>query len=72
MQASGLITCAKHYILYEQAEVCTGPVNSGGQRTDCMHVSSELDGEPCSQGIADDRHRQDDEGGVFAKFRRDR
>ncbi|CAD6568913.1 MAG: hypothetical protein TREMPRED_004846 [Tremellales sp. Tagirdzhanova-0007] len=43
MQSSGLITCAKHYVLYEQAEVCTGPVDSMGGRTGCVHVSSEID-----------------------------
>ena len=44
MQASGLITCAKHYILYEQEPVCTGPLDSDGGRTDCSDVSSEVDG----------------------------
>ncbi|RXK42426.1 hypothetical protein M231_00416 [Tremella mesenterica] len=42
MQSSGLITCAKHYFLYEQEPVCTGPVVDGG-RTDCHDVSSEVD-----------------------------
>jgi beta-glucosidase len=44
MQSSGLITCAKHYILYEQEPVCTGPLDSDGGRTDCKDVSSEVDG----------------------------
>lgn len=44
MQESGLITCAKHYILYEQEPVCTGPIDSTGGRTDCEDVSSEVDG----------------------------
>lgn len=44
MQASGLITCAKHYFLYEQEPVCSGPV-IGGSRTDCYDVSSDVDGE---------------------------
>jgi beta-glucosidase len=43
MQASGLITCAKHYLLYEQEPVCTGPLADDGGRTDCMDVSSEAD-----------------------------
>jgi beta-glucosidase len=45
MQSSGLITCAKHYILYEQEPVCTGPLDSDGGRTDCVDVSSEVDGD---------------------------
>ena len=44
MQESGLITCAKHYVLYEQEPVCTGPVVDG-MRTDCHHVNSIVDGE---------------------------
>lgn len=44
MQESGLITCAKHYILYEQEPVCTGAIDSDGGRTDCSDVSSEVDG----------------------------
>ncbi|KAL7422426.1 hypothetical protein Q5752_003074 [Cryptotrichosporon argae] len=43
MQASGLITCAKHYILYEQEPVCTGALDPTGGRTDCADVSSEVD-----------------------------
>lgn len=45
MQESGLITCAKHYILYEQEPVCTGPIDAEGGQTDCHDVSSEVDGE---------------------------
>jgi beta-glucosidase len=44
MQKSGLITCAKHYILYEQEPVCTGPLDSDGGRTNCIDVSSDVDG----------------------------
>lgn len=44
MQASGLITCAKHYVLYEQEPVCTGPVVDGS-RTECLDVDSVVDGE---------------------------
>ncbi|WVR09511.1 hypothetical protein IAU60_006579 [Kwoniella sp. DSM 27419] len=43
MQSSGLITCAKHYILYEQEPVCTGPLDGEGGRTECKDVSSEVD-----------------------------
>jgi beta-glucosidase len=43
MQGSGLITCAKHYFLYEQEPVCTGPIDETGGRTDCVDVSSEVD-----------------------------
>ncbi|WVQ80171.1 hypothetical protein IAT38_002276 [Cryptococcus sp. DSM 104549] len=43
MQSSGLITCAKHYILYEQEPVCTGPLDGEGGRTGCVDVSSEVD-----------------------------
>ncbi|ORX38400.1 glycoside hydrolase superfamily [Kockovaella imperatae] len=42
MQDSGLITCSKHYILFEQVEVCKGPVVNG-QRTDCQFPSVEID-----------------------------
>jgi beta-glucosidase len=44
MQSSGLITCAKHYVLYEQEPVCTGPLDWTGGRTDCLDVSSNVDG----------------------------
>jgi beta-glucosidase len=44
MQSSGLITCAKHYVLYEQEPVCTGPLDWTGGRTDCRDVSSNVDG----------------------------
>ncbi|WVF67569.1 hypothetical protein IAT40_002327 [Kwoniella sp. CBS 6097] len=43
MQSSGLITCAKHYILYEQEPVCDGPLDNEGGRTGCRDVSSEVD-----------------------------
>ncbi|WVQ68370.1 uncharacterized protein L199_006577 [Kwoniella botswanensis] len=43
MQDSGLITCAKHYILYEQEPVCNGPLDGEGGRTGCRDVSSEVD-----------------------------
>ena len=43
MQDSGLITCAKHYILFEQVEVCRGEPQ-GGSRTDCQYYSAEADG----------------------------
>ncbi|WVW85507.1 hypothetical protein I302_107545 [Kwoniella bestiolae CBS 10118] len=43
MQSSGLITCAKHYILYEQDPVCDGPLDDEGGRTGCRDVSSEVD-----------------------------
>ena len=43
MQASGLITCAKHYFLYEQEPVCTGPLDDSGGRTECTDVSSDVD-----------------------------
>lgn len=43
MQSDGLITCAKHFLLYEQEPVCTGPV-IGGSRTDCLDVDSIADG----------------------------
>ncbi|WWC71463.1 uncharacterized protein I206_105421 [Kwoniella pini CBS 10737] len=43
MQESGLITCAKHYILYEQEPVCVGPLDDEGGRTGCKDVSSEVD-----------------------------
>ncbi|WWD19167.1 hypothetical protein CI109_103625 [Kwoniella shandongensis] len=43
MQSSGLITCAKHYILYEQEPICTGPLDGEGGRTDCIDISSEVD-----------------------------
>ncbi|KAK6910773.1 hypothetical protein I203_104805 [Kwoniella mangroviensis CBS 8507] len=43
MQDSGLITCAKHYILYEQEPVCDGPLDGEGGRTGCRDVSSEVD-----------------------------
>ncbi|WRT68513.1 uncharacterized protein IL334_005489 [Kwoniella shivajii] len=43
MQSSGLITCAKHYILYEQEPVCDGPLDDEGGRTGCRDVSSEVD-----------------------------
>ena len=44
MQQCGLITCAKHYMLYEQEPVCTGPLDDEGGRTECQDVSSEVDG----------------------------
>lgn len=43
MQESGLITCAKHYFLYEQEPVCDGPLDESGGRTNCVDVSSEVD-----------------------------
>ena len=43
MQESGLITCAKHYFLYEQEPVCTGPLDDSGGRTDCTDVSADVD-----------------------------
>nr|XP_018261591.1 uncharacterized protein I303_06029 [Kwoniella dejecticola CBS 10117]OBR83749.1 hypothetical protein I303_06029 [Kwoniella dejecticola CBS 10117] len=43
MQQSGLITCAKHYILYEQEPVCDGPLDDEGGRTGCEDISSEVD-----------------------------
>lgn len=43
MQSTGLITCAKHYLLYEQEPVCTGPVLDGS-RSDCSDVNSVADG----------------------------
>ncbi|WWC90596.1 uncharacterized protein L201_005532 [Kwoniella dendrophila CBS 6074] len=42
MQESGLITCAKHYILYEQEPVCDGPLDDEGGRTGCKDVSSDV------------------------------
>lgn len=44
MQSSGLITCAKHYVLYEQEPICEGPLDEYGGRTDCHDVSAEVDG----------------------------
>ena len=44
MQESGLITCAKHYILYEQDALCTGPIIDG-LRTGCEYTSAEVDGD---------------------------
>lgn len=44
-QSSGLISCAKHYFLYEQDPVCSGPVTDDGHRTDCQQVHSLVDGE---------------------------
>ncbi|TXT15566.1 hypothetical protein VHUM_00069 [Vanrija humicola] len=44
-QSSGLISCAKHYFLYEQDPVCDGPVTDDGHRTDCQQVHSLVDGE---------------------------
>ncbi|ORY35747.1 glycoside hydrolase superfamily [Naematelia encephala] len=43
MQESGLITCAKHYFLYEQEPVCYGPIDDQGGRTGCVQVSAEVD-----------------------------
>jgi beta-glucosidase len=43
MQESGLITCAKHYFLYEQEPVCTGPLDDYGGRTECTDVSADVD-----------------------------
>jgi len=65
MQESGLITCAKHYILYEQEPVCTGPLDSEGGRTDCVDVSSDVDGE-CGALPPSPDLRQDSEGAVPA------
>ncbi|KAL1413642.1 hypothetical protein Q8F55_001420 [Vanrija albida] len=42
-QSSGLISCAKHYFLYEQDPVCSGPVTDDGHRTDCQQVHSLVD-----------------------------
>lgn len=49
MQSSGLITCAKHYVLYEQEPICEGPLDEYGGRTDCHDVSAEVDGMPFLQ-----------------------
>jgi beta-glucosidase len=43
MQESGLITCAKHYFLYEQEPVCNGPLDNDGGRTECIDVSADVD-----------------------------
>jgi beta-glucosidase len=45
MQESGLITCAKHFVAYEQEPVCTGGIDSEGGRMGCIYTSSEVDGE---------------------------
>jgi beta-glucosidase len=44
-QSTGLIACAKHYFLYEQSPVCTGPENDKGNPTDCRDVHAMVDGE---------------------------
>lgn len=44
LQASGLVTCAKHYFLYEQEPVCDGPVDEYGGRTGCVDIHSMVDG----------------------------
>ena len=80
MQYSGLITCAKHYVLYEQEPVCTGPLDSGGGRTECHDVSSEVDGtlrpkttsrDYICNDNADDDLRQDAQGAVSTKLCRE-
>lgn len=43
-QSTGLIACAKHYFLYEQAPVCTGPLDDYGGPTECRDVISMVDG----------------------------
>lgn len=44
-QSTGLVACAKHYFLYEQSPVCSGPRDDSGERTDCEYVHSMVDGE---------------------------
>lgn len=44
MQSSGLITCTKHFIAYEQQPVCSGPLTEDGGPSDCDDVSSDVDG----------------------------
>jgi beta-glucosidase len=58
MQESGLITCAKHYMLYEQEPVCTGPLDDSGSRTDCQDVSSDVDGKSTHDQGVDRAHGQ--------------
>lgn len=58
MQSSGLITCAKHYLLYEQDPVCNGPLGDDGGRTDCHQVSSEVDGESGFQFVYEPKTRR--------------
>ncbi|WVQ72131.1 hypothetical protein IAR50_001676 [Cryptococcus sp. DSM 104548] len=43
LQSTGLITSAKHYVLYEQEPVCDGPLDPDGGRTQCEDVSSDID-----------------------------
>ncbi|TYJ52305.1 hypothetical protein B9479_007091 [Cryptococcus floricola] len=43
LQSTGLITSAKHYILYEQEPACDGPPDSNGGTTECVDVSSDID-----------------------------
>ncbi|BEI80906.1 hypothetical protein CcaverHIS002_0200660 [Cutaneotrichosporon cavernicola] len=42
-QSSGLVACAKHYFMYEQAPVCSGPPDDEGVPTDCTQVSVTAD-----------------------------
>ncbi|ODN90828.1 hypothetical protein L198_06145 [Cryptococcus wingfieldii CBS 7118] len=43
LQSTGLITSAKHYILYEQEPACDGPPDPNGGTTGCVDISSDID-----------------------------